>query len=159
MLFWSASTTHFYHRDIHGQAVPADAVTVTPARHRALLDGQRSGRDIIVGADGKPTLTPALRMTAALAREYAGIDIRVEARRRILAVASLEQQSNDNAVLALHTLAMATGDEFDAALGRRSMIDAIRAASNALEAKISAWSAAALDNLNVRDDAHWPAGE
>ncbi|SDA21600.1 hypothetical protein SAMN03159340_01467 [Sphingomonas sp. NFR15] len=157
MLHWSPSTGHFYHAAIHGENVPDDAVTITEARHRVLLDGQRVGRKIIAGADGKPTLTAPVRATTTMLRQDAVIDIRVEARRRILAVASIERQSNDNAVFALRALGLDAPGTFDAALARRQRIDAIRAASNALEAKISTWAAAALGRLDVTDPAYWPA--
>ncbi|WP_150126838.1 hypothetical protein [Sphingomonas panacis] len=157
MIIWSPSTGHFYHTEIHGEDVPADGVSITSHRHRTLLDGQRSGRQIAAGADGKPTLTPAIRVTTATLRQHAGMDIRVEARRRILAVASIERQSNDNALFGLYANKLIDKQAFDEALARRLRIDAIRAASNTLEAKIATWAAAALGKLDVTDPAHWPA--
>jgi len=157
MFSWSPSTGHFYHEAIHGETVPHDAVKLTHRQHKTLLDGQRAGRQIVAGTDGKPTLTPAIRVTAAMLRKHAGMDIRAEARRRILAIASIERQSNDNAVFALRALGLDAPGTFDAALARRQRIDAIRAASNALEAKIATWAAAALGKLDVTDPAHWPA--
>jgi len=154
---WSPSTGGFYHAEIHGSGMPEDAVAISAKRHAQLLAGQSAGRAIVADANGKPSLTPAVRTTVATLRSYAGMDIRTEARRRILAVASIERQSNDNAVFALRALALDAAGTFDAAWSRRQRIDAIRAASNALEAKIATWAAPALSQLDVTDAAYWPA--
>lgn len=161
---YSPSTNAFFHVGIHAQeSIPADAVPITPARHRALLDGQAQGRTISPDARGRPQLSPLPKPGAALLRRLAGADIKREARRRILAVASLERQTNDNAVIALRGLASPTDQPTEAdlaaisaAIARRKAIDAIRAASNALEAKIADWSAAALQKFNAADAAYWP---
>lgn len=147
---YSATTGGFYHAAIHGDALPTDAVMISEARHRELLDAQAAGRRIIAGARGRPELATERAPTKAQLLTRATAAIKAEARRRILAIASLERQANDNAAIALHSA------EFDAACTRRAAIDAIRAASNALEARIASWSAASLTAFDAGADTHWP---
>lgn len=156
MISWSPSTGHFYHAEIHGSAMPEDCVRVTARRHAELLDGQRQGRAILASATGKPTLSPIRKPGVDQLRAFAIADIKAEASRRILAVASLARQANDNAVFALRSLNLASAEEFDAAFARRTTIDALRVASNALENKIATWSALALSTFDAADAAHWP---
>ncbi len=147
---YSATTGGFYHAAIHGDALPADAVVISEARHRELLDAQAAGRRIVAGAKGRPELATERAPTKAQLLERATAAIKAEARRRILAIAGLERQANDNAAIALHST------EFDAACTRRAAIDAVRAASNALEARIASWSAASLTAFDAGAEAHWP---
>jgi len=155
MILWSPSTHHFYHASLHGAAVPADAVAITPRRHRELLDGQTAGRAIMLGKSGKPELARVRKPTSGqlLATDVAAI--KAEARRRILAVASLERQINDNALIAMPAGKPATG-ELDGALDRRAKIDAIRAASNLTEATIADWAPAALTAFDATAATWWP---
>lgn len=53
---FSPSTKGFYLEEIHGAAIPSDAVDITEAEHAALLDGQQVGKVITAGADGNPFL-------------------------------------------------------------------------------------------------------
>ena len=156
MISWSPSTGHFYHTEVHGAAIPEDALRVTARRHAELLEGQRQGRSILAGKNGKPALSPIRKPSVDQLRDFAVGDIKAEASRRILAVASIARQSNDNASLALHALGTASTEAFDAAWARRSAIDDIRAASNILEHKITTWSALALSSFDASDDGHWP---
>lgn len=55
-MFYSKSTGGFYTREIHGDAIPADAVEITTAEHAALLAGQGQGKRITADADGRPLL-------------------------------------------------------------------------------------------------------
>ena len=55
-MFYSKSTNGFYTKDIHGDTIPADAVSITPTEYKALLEGQVAGKQISAGADGRPTL-------------------------------------------------------------------------------------------------------
>ncbi|MFU2067732.1 hypothetical protein ACLQ9R_01515 [Bordetella hinzii] len=62
-MFFSKSTGGFYSPDIHGEAIPDDAVEITDQEHAALLDGQAVGKVIMTDSDGRPilanpTLTP-----------------------------------------------------------------------------------------------------
>lgn len=153
---WSPSTGHFYHLGVHGNAVPTDAIPVTDRRHRELLDGQGQGRAIRAGKSGKPELAPAPRATRELLLGRAIADIKVEARRRILVVASLERQSNDNALFALRATDGSTDTELAGALNRRVRINALRAGSNLLEAKIADWAPAALTAFDATAATWWP---
>jgi len=55
-MFYSATTGGFYSTEIHGNNIPADAVEITEAEHRALLIGQAAGQMISSDTDGKPVL-------------------------------------------------------------------------------------------------------
>jgi hypothetical protein len=160
---YSASTNAFFHRGVHAaETIPADAVPISARRHQQLLTGQGEGRAISAGSDGKPQLSPNVKPGAALLRRIATSDIKREARRRILAIASLERQANDNAAIATFALGLATGTDLGAELAahqavqRREAIDAIRAASNQLEATIADWSVGALAQFNATDASYWP---
>lgn len=152
---WSPSTGHFYHVGVHGDAVPGDAIAITDRRHRELLEGQGQGRKIRASKSGKPELTPAPRATRELLLERAIADIKIEARRRILAVANLERQSNDNTLFALRATDL-SDTELGAALQRRTRINALRAASNLAEATIADWASAALTAFDATAATWWP---
>ncbi|MES2042593.1 MAG: hypothetical protein V4475_01890 [Pseudomonadota bacterium] len=163
---YSASTNAFFHRGVHAaDKIPADAVAISARRHRELLAGQGEGRAISAGKDGKPQLEPKQKPTLAFLRRLAVADIKREAKRRILAIASLERQANDNAAMAAYAIDLAAGQPVGsplitnaahAAVRRRDAIDAIRAASNQLEATIATWSAGALGHFTAAEAAHWP---
>ena len=53
-MFYSKSTGGFYASEIHGDAIPADAVEITADEHAALLAGQSQGKLIQADAKGKP---------------------------------------------------------------------------------------------------------
>lgn len=55
-MLYSAATRGFYSREIHGDAIPADAVEITNDEHAALLAGQAEGKRIVPGPDGVPEL-------------------------------------------------------------------------------------------------------
>lgn len=151
---YSPSIGGFYRTDIHGDAMPSDVVSVGVMRHAELLAAQGSRR-IVAGPDGKPTLTPLRKITRddQLARAIA--TVKREAGRRILAIASLERQANDAAALAIAAIDGAS-PEADAARARRASIDAVRAASNAIETAIAGWSLAVLKKYDAVADARWP---
>lgn len=71
MLF-AASTGGFYRRDLHGNAVPADAVPITDAEHRAMLAGTSAGQVIVATPGGRPLLAdpppPTTEQAAAAVR-------------------------------------------------------------------------------------------
>ena len=58
MPFYSSSTRGFYLSEIHGDNIPADAVEITEAEHRALLDAQTAGNRIQPDARGRPVALP-----------------------------------------------------------------------------------------------------
>lgn len=77
---FSASTGGFYRDEVHGNAIPNDAVEISDAERAALLQGQEAGKRIVADANGFPVLaTPALPelQTAKWA------DIKAERDRRI----------------------------------------------------------------------------
>ncbi|MDK1394842.1 tail fiber assembly protein [Pseudomonas protegens] len=55
-IFFAASTSGFFSDEIHGKAIPPDAVEITVEEHAALLSGQASGKQIVCGASGRPSL-------------------------------------------------------------------------------------------------------
>jgi len=63
MIYFSASTCGFYDSDIHGDRIPADAVEITREEHAALLAGQSADKRIAAGADGRPKLQDAPKVT------------------------------------------------------------------------------------------------
>ncbi|MBB1605199.1 MULTISPECIES: DUF4376 domain-containing protein [unclassified Pseudomonas] len=80
-MFYSPSTGGFYIADIHGDAIPGDAIEITQEEHAALLDDQASGKTIVAGPDGRPlvlgTSTDYLAVIAArrYQAETAGITV------------------------------------------------------------------------------------
>ena len=151
MIFYSAARSGFFHQDLHAE-LPADAVRVSPARHSALLAAQARGRRIVAGDDGRPVLAPVVveRLDVLRARKVAAV--KREARRRILAIASMERQVND---LALMITDPASADA-DLARDRRRRIDTIRSASDAYEAAIGALTRDELVALDPSTDEYWP---
>lgn len=55
-MFYAKSTGGFYTPEIHGDAIPSDAVEITPEEHAALLAGQGQGKLIVADGDGRPLL-------------------------------------------------------------------------------------------------------
>jgi len=160
-LHYSAAHNSFFDAGIHAK-LPEDAVPITRAAHARLLAGQAEGKRIVADKQGRPRLAASAAPSLERRRELARGAVRAEARRRILQVATIEQQSNDNAAIALMALQLAAGaatiDAF-AAVARRERIDAIRGASDRLEAAIAAMNAGALATLDIAAPEHWPAAE
>jgi hypothetical protein len=55
-LFYSKTTTGFYHTDMHGGNIPADAVPITDEEHASLLQGEAQGLKIAADGNGVPFL-------------------------------------------------------------------------------------------------------
>lgn len=55
-MHYSPSTGGFYLPEIHGEAIPADAVAISKAEYDALMQGQSAGQQIRPGAGGRPEL-------------------------------------------------------------------------------------------------------
>jgi len=53
-MFYSASTNGFYAKEIHGDAIPIDAVEVTDNAYQLLFVAQSEGKRIVAGGDGHP---------------------------------------------------------------------------------------------------------
>ncbi|MEJ7933655.1 hypothetical protein WG907_05190 [Sphingobium sp. AN558] len=141
MIYFSPSTRGFYDARLHS-ARPSDAVAISPARHKAMLDGQAKGLQIIASANGRPTLKAraAVDPRAVLLRR-----VKREAARRIGAVAPVWRQLNDQR------------EPSAAGAARFAAIDAIRAASDAIEATIAAAPTQALAAIDVANHLLWPA--
>lgn len=152
-LFWSKSTGGFYSGDIHGRNMPTDAVKITPKRHAELVKAHQGGADIVAGGRGLPEARER-KSTRETALGEAALRVKREARRRCLIIASLERQSNDNAALAM----LRPGEpEFDAALERRTAINAVRAASDEIERYLNGLPAVALSSFDAKNAAGWPS--
>jgi hypothetical protein len=81
-MLYSKTTNGFYLREMHGDAIPADAVEITDDEHQTLLDGQSAGKRITADADGRPMLSdPPPPTTDELAAR-----VRRDRARRIVAV-------------------------------------------------------------------------
>ncbi len=133
----------FCRSDTHGDPQRGDAV-ITAKRHAALLADQDRGAAIIGDDNGRPraVFPPAASLADRRARLVDAI--KAEAARRILAIAPLWQQLND---LRSPTLE---------ARHRGVQIDAIRHASNLIEAEVKALKADAIDGFDVRSAPLWP---
>lgn len=55
-MFFSPSTNGFYTPEIHGSAIPSDAVEVSSAEHDSLIGGSAQGKEIRPDANGHPAL-------------------------------------------------------------------------------------------------------
>lgn len=151
---YSPATGGFYDKRIH-TAIPDDAVTVTAATHARLMRAQARGM-AIVARDGKPRLARPADRPVATQREDALAAIDGAARARILRIASLAQQSNDNAALAIAALTGALSDEAAAALDRRTRIEAVRIAARIIRAHLADADAATLAAFDAADSSYWP---
>ncbi|RSU45815.1 hypothetical protein [Sphingobium yanoikuyae] len=152
-IFFSPGACAFFTPALHGDAVPADAVAITADAHRALIDGQSQGRAIIADDDGHPCLAPVVQPTLAQLRAQAIARTKREAARRIEAVAPLWRQMND---IRDRDAGTATYAEAQAAAIRFAVIDAIRAASNAIEADIATATAKTLKAIDLAAHPLWP---
>jgi hypothetical protein len=142
-IFFSPSACGFFHADIHAE-IPADAVAISEARHRELLDGQAGGSSIVAGADGRPRLDRPAKPHLAERRSHAVQLVKAAAADQIERTAPAWRQLN-----ALRGPAGAADPLF-------SRIDAIRMASDEIEAAVCRMTSAQLESFDPRDPAHWP---
>ena len=167
-VYYSAARRGFFHAATHA-TLPDDAVRISRLRHRQLLDAQAQGRTIVANDKGRPVLAPVVPPSLEQLRGQASAAVNVEAGRRILAVATLERQTNDNALIAQAALAAATGTPAPAGLAEalarraaidaiRAAIDAIRAASNRIAATIAQMPAANLTDYDATAERLWVEG-
>lgn len=152
-MFFSPSSGGFYDPAIN-RDIPADAVRISRERHGELIAARAEGKIIVPDRRGRPMIREP-RIGADQLRTRAIASVKAEARRRILAVASLERQANDAADIAIEAFAGA-GTDLEGALDRRYRIDAIRAASNAIEAQIERMPAANLTAFDPFTHSLWP---
>ncbi|MBO9710675.1 MAG: hypothetical protein J7521_20935 [Caulobacter sp.] len=162
-LYYSPSLKGFFDDALHA-SIPDDAVKINKAAHTALMTAQASGRPITFdAAAGKPVALAPPEPLLADRRAQQLTATRVEAGRRIEAITPLWRQSNDNAVLGELAWRAPEGLSDDEAAQllearqRRAAIDAVRQASDALEAAIGAMTVAQLKALDVTQADHWPA--
>lgn len=157
-IYYSAARGGFFHAANHPD-LPEDAVRVSRLRHRQLLEAQAQGRQIVANDKGRPVLAAVVPPSLEQLRAQASAAVNAEASRRIKAVATIERQSNDNALIAQAALAAATGAAqptgLAEALARRAAIDAIRAASNRIAASIAQMPAANLTDFDATAERLW----
>lgn len=141
-IYYSAATPGFFDDSIHAD-LPADAVKITPARHRELLEAQGEGAAIVADDKGKPRID---RPTVTIAARRAALvrAVKRQAARRIEAVSPLWRQLNDQ---------RAPSQDGDR---RFAAIDAIRVASDAIEADIAAAASDALAAIDPAAHPLWP---
>ena len=155
-IYYSPSAHAFYDDAIHAaDTIPGDAQRITRARHRDLLAAQSDGAAIVADANGRPKIN---RAPVTIATRCAALIRRVkrEAARRIEAASPIWRQMNDLRWLMLTATNTPTDDERGQALARFETIDAIRAASDSIEAEITAATAAQLDALDIATHPAWP---
>lgn len=144
-LFYSATAAGFFDDAIHAD-LPADAVKISRARHAELLAAQATGATIGAADNGRPVI---LRSTTTLADRRAAAALRVKrhAAWLIAAFAPAWRQMNDLRAPS------------PAGAARFALVDAIRAASDAIEHEITGMSVAQIDTLSIPDHAAWPRVE
>jgi len=89
---YSAQTGGFYDREIHGDAIPADAVDVTAEEYAALLAGQGQGKIIAADADGRPVLQdrPSPLPDDLIKQQIAAIEATITLRRQREAILGID---------------------------------------------------------------------
>lgn len=122
---------------------PEGAVAISDRRHAQLLDALSQGDAIAPGRDGKPKVI-ARRADAAGHRRQLAAAIKREAARRIAEVSPIWRQLND------------TRSPNAAGARRFTQIDAIRDASDAIEALLADVAARDLGAFPVSDNPAWP---
>lgn len=139
-IVFSASTGFFYETGLaYSQAIPEDAVAVTPARHGVLLLGQAEGRAIVGDAKGRPQLAAHAVTSNQLIRA-----IKLEAAARIAQISPWWRQFNDQR------------QPSEASHIRFAQIDAIRVASGLIEDQIGQAKAGQLAKFPIGPNPLWP---
>lgn len=126
------------------RSAPPGAVKISAARHAELLAAQAEGRTIVADARGRPALERRPQPRAGEVRAQLHRAIRREASRRIRQVSPDWRQLND------------LREPSAAGAIRFARIDAIRAASDAIEDLADHLPAADLAGFPVTDHALWP---
>lgn len=125
-------------------AAPEGAVEIADARHQALLEAQAEGRAIVTDARGRPTIDRRSQPSADALRAQLANAIRREAARRVRAVSPEWRQIND------------LREPSEAGSVRFARIDAIRAASNAIEEFAASLPVADLAGFPIATHTLWP---
>jgi hypothetical protein len=141
---------HFLDDAVH-PSIPTGAVRITTAVFQRMLAARSEGREILADADGKPKAGPKPVETIADLRTRMIARVKAESGRRISIASPIWKQINDMALLG----SAATNLEKAPPLARSAAVDAIRTASNVLEARIAKMKAPDLQNLDITCDIHW----
>lgn len=145
-LYYSPSRRGFMDDGLFADAIPEDALEVSPEQRDDIIAALTLGLEVSVKG-GELVISPPPEPTRGDLEASLVEAIKAETRTRILAVVPMWKQMNDAAALAL-------GSD-DGALTRRVWIDAMRARSNDLEASLSALSDDDLARFDPADEA-WP---
>lgn len=75
-MFYAKSTGGFYLPEVHGMAIPADAIEIKRAEYLAMLEGLSQGKRIVLDASGYPVLAdpPASTLDELKAAKNADIN-------------------------------------------------------------------------------------
>lgn len=122
---------------------PKGAVAISGRRHAELLDALAEGKAVTLGRNGKPRVE-ARRVDAGAQRAQLVAAIKREAARRIDQVAPVWRQLND------------TRSPSPEGARRFAQIDAIRDASDAIEALLADVAARDLGAFPISDNPAWP---
>lgn len=151
-IHYSAGRNAFFDNRVHAR-LPDDALPVTADEHARLLAEQAAGKVIMPGLHGEPTARrPAENGDQLRARLI--VATKREAARRIEQIAPLWRQLNDWRDLCF----LEPGEQRTAIEGRVATINAIRAASDRLEARLAGMTARQLAKADIADDTHWTEG-
>ena len=159
-MYFSPENGSFYDPVVHGVFLPTDCIAVTRKRHRELLDEQGKGAQITVGKAGKPVAKYPDDATLAELRKQKAIQINGEARLRILAIADIPMQSNDNAAIAMFNGISGLSDDeretLSGALARRVAINAVLRSAKVLKNSLRRMNKSILQEMQIDDPAFWP---
>lgn len=149
---YSPSTGGFYRTEVHGEAIPADAVYVSPARHAELMEAQGAGASITASPEtGNPVIAAPSAADAGAVQAQLKAAVASEAESRIASVMPLAKQL---AVLRDHVL---NGTPIDQpTLDAFAEADAIQQAAEAIQSDIGSRPLAELQTYPVRSNALWP---
>jgi hypothetical protein len=126
------------------KAAPADAIEISEKRHAQLVAALSAGRKVSADARGRPVIARAAATSAAAVRAQLRTRIQREAARRIASVSPEWRQLND------------LREPSEAGAVRFARVDAIRAASNAIEELADKLPAEDLGGFPVADHPLWP---
>ncbi len=90
-LYYSAASRGFFDADLHGpDRLPVDAVEITPARHRHMLEQQSAGMQIVGDARGAPIAVARVRSVDEIKAGFvAAVQARLDAQARAMGYDSI----------------------------------------------------------------------
>lgn len=80
-MLYSVQTGGFYAREIHGAAIPTDAVEITNEIHSQLINGLAAGRHLVMDGAGMPVLIDPLPVIPTASALCEKIDVAADAAR------------------------------------------------------------------------------